>query len=130
MQVQRWSGSARGRSHTVAFGDLIWTVANATDVTAPFQEQVAQSLQMLAAHLTDAGSANTHILSVQVILSDIANRGDFDTLWQEWIGPNPEHWPQRACFQSALAPGLLVELIAVAAPRASPQAARSGSMAP
>ena len=78
---------------------------------------------MLEAHLLEAGSARTHLLSVQVIPSNIENRGVFDGLWQEWIGPNSEHWPQRACFQSALAPGLLVELVAVAAPVSADQVA-------
>jgi enamine deaminase RidA (YjgF/YER057c/UK114 family) len=71
---------------------------------------------MLDEHLTMTGSARTHLLTLQVMLTDISNRNAFDTLWMEWIGPNPEHWPQRACFQAALAPGLLVELVAVAAP--------------
>ena len=68
------------------------------------------------AHLGLTGSARTHLLSLQVMLTDISCRNAFDTLWNEWVGPNPEHWPQRACFQAALAPGLLVELVAVAAP--------------
>ena len=116
MPIERWSSSSKGRSRTVAYGGVIWTVANATDSSATFEDQVAQSLGVLESHLREAGSARTHLLSLQVILSDIANRGAFDTLWQEWIGSNPEHWPQRACFQATLAPGLLVELIAVAAP--------------
>lgn len=115
MQVERWS-SSKGRSRTVAYGNLVWTVANATDTSAPFVAQAAQSLQMLESHLKEAGSARTHLLSLQVVFADITNRGAFDRLWQEWIGPHSEHWPQRACFQSALAPGLLVELVAVAAP--------------
>ena len=95
---------------------MVWTVANATDFSAGFDEQVRQSLQMLEAHLQEAGSARTHLLSLQVILTDIANRDAFDRQWQAWIGPDPAHWPQRACFQSGLAPGLQVELVVVAAP--------------
>lgn len=116
MQITRWSGSAKGRHRAVAYGDLVWTVATATDTGAEFEAQVIQSLQMLQSHLTLAGSARTHLLSVQVMLTDILNRGAFDALWQEWIGPDPECWPQRACFQAALAPGLLIEIVAVAAP--------------
>jgi enamine deaminase RidA (YjgF/YER057c/UK114 family) len=127
MRVQRWSGSATGRNRAVAFGDLVWTVANATDTAASFEGQAAQTLRMLESHLVEAGSARTHLLSLQVLVADIADRGTFDRLWQEWIGPNPAHWPQRACFQSALAPGLLVELIAVAAPRSVGQVARRGA---
>jgi enamine deaminase RidA (YjgF/YER057c/UK114 family) len=127
MHVERWRISGKGRSRTVAYGNLVWTVANATDTQASFEIQVTQSLQMLEAHLKEAGSARTHLLSLQVILTDIANRPVFDRQWQEWIGPNPEHWPQRACFQSGLAPGLQIELIAVAAPTSASQSLGAAS---
>ena len=39
-----------------------------------------------------------------------------DAEWCEWIG-GPEHWPQRACVQAALAPGTLVEITVIAARR-------------
>jgi enamine deaminase RidA (YjgF/YER057c/UK114 family) len=116
MTINRWPSTATGRSRSVAYGGLIWTVANATDPSAGFETQVAQSLAMLEAHLTGAGSARTHLLSLQVILTEIENRESFDRQWREWIGPDPAHWPQRVCFQAELAPGLLVELVAVAAP--------------
>jgi enamine deaminase RidA (YjgF/YER057c/UK114 family) len=121
MQIKRWPGRAAGRNRAVAYGDLVWTVANATEPLADFAAQAAQSLQMLQANLTLAGSARTHLLSVQVMLTDISNRDAFDALWREWIGADPLHWPQRACFQAALAPGLLVELSAVAAPASASQ---------
>ena len=121
--IRRWQSSGAGRSRIVAFGNLIWTVANASDTAAPFAEQVAQSLGMLERNLVAAGSARTHLLSLQVLLSDIANREAFDRQWQEWVGPNPEHWPQRACLQAGLASGLHVELVAVAAPAAAAQRA-------
>src|SRR5688572_4725530 len=129
MQIERWTSSSKGRSRSVAYGGVIWTVANAIDTSAAFEAQAIESLSMLDAHLTEAGSARTHLLSLQVIVSNIEDRGTFDRLWQEWIGSNPEHWPQRACFQSALAPGLLVELVAVAAPRSAGQVAHAATPA-
>lgn len=33
-EIQRWSGSAIGRSLAVAYGGLVWTVANARDPNA------------------------------------------------------------------------------------------------
>ena len=125
MHVERWPIHGKGRSRTVAYGNLVWTVANATDAEASFEVQVAQSLEMLEAHLKVAGSARTHLLSLQVILTDIEKRPEFDSQWQEWIGPDPAHWPQRACFQSSLAPGLQIELIAVAAPTSAIQSANA-----
>ena len=115
MHIERWRGNSSGRSQIVVYANTVWTVATAADASADFEAQVTDSLHMLEAHLKEAGSRRTHLLSLQVLLTDIQNRPSFDRIWQDWIGPNPEHWPQRACYQAALAPGLLVELIAVAA---------------
>ena len=48
-------------------------------------------------------------------MTDIATRNEFEQYWSPWIGSDPAHWPQRACYQSGLAPGLLIELVVVAA---------------
>lgn len=112
MTLQPWPSTAQGRSRTVAYAGLVWTVANATDPSADFETQVAQSFALLEFHLTEAGSARTHLLSVQVILTEISNRDAFDRQWQVWIGPDPAHWPQRVCFQAALA-GLALTIFAV-----------------
>jgi enamine deaminase RidA (YjgF/YER057c/UK114 family) len=114
--IERWSGTATGRNRVVAYGGVIWTVANAMDRTAPFAAQVAQTLAMLDANLALAGSARTHLVSLQVILTDIAKRDEFETQWSPWIGADAAYWPQRACYESGLAPGLLIELVVVAAP--------------
>lgn len=119
MDIQRWPSSAPGRSRTVAFANLVWTVANATDAMADFETQVRQSLDMLESHLVAAGSSRAHILSLQVMLTDIENRAAFDAQWQPWIGADPAHWPQRACFQASLATGLQIELVATAAQAAA-----------
>lgn len=115
MTILHWSSGAPGRSRTVAFNGIVWTVANTIDLVPDFEVQVEQSLAMLDAHLREAGSCRRHILSIQVILADIERREAFDRLWQGWIGNESSHWPQRACFQSALAHGLQIELVATAA---------------
>ena len=114
MKIQRWGSGAIGRHHTVARGDLIWTVANATSSRAAFEVQVEETFALLDASLLKAGSSRYQLLSVQVLLVDIASRNQFYELWCRWIGANPEHWPQRALFQAALAPGLALELIVTA----------------
>lgn len=100
MAIQRWPSSSPGRSRVVSDGGRVHTVANATDANAGFDEQVRQSLAMLESHLQAAGSARTHILSLQVLLADIADRPAFDAIWTPWIGPDASHWPQRACASS------------------------------
>ena len=113
--ISRWPSGTPGRSRTVRHGDTVHTVANALQASAPFAEQVAQSLAMLEAHLLEAGSSRARILSIQVLLVNIDRRPEFDRHWVEWIGDDPDHWPQRAVYQAALAPGLMIELIVVAA---------------
>jgi enamine deaminase RidA (YjgF/YER057c/UK114 family) len=113
--ILRWRSSSPGRSRIVAHAGLVWTVANAATPDAPFEAQVDEALAMLEGHLAEAGTRRGRLLSVQVLLADIALRPRFDARWTAWIGPDPQHWPQRACWQAALAPGLLVELVATAA---------------
>jgi enamine deaminase RidA (YjgF/YER057c/UK114 family) len=115
MSVRRWPASAPGRSRSVVCNGLVWTVANTPDGDPDFDVQVQQSLARLDSHLREAGSDRRHLLSLQVLLSRIEHRAQFDEHWLRWIGTDPLYWPQRACFQAALAPGLLVELVAVAA---------------
>ena len=113
--IHRWPSGAPGRSRTVRHADTVYTVANARQPSAPFADQVEQSLAMLETHLAEGGSSRSSILSIQVLLADIDRHPEFDRQWVEWIGDDPAHWPQRAVQQAALAPGLLVELIVVAA---------------
>lgn len=90
---------------------------------------IAQALDALEAlfdaHFQEVRSSRAHILSLHVLLRHIEHRGVFVKLWQAWIGNQPEHWPQRACFQAELAPGLLVELVAVAADSSASQRVRA-----
>jgi enamine deaminase RidA (YjgF/YER057c/UK114 family) len=90
-------------------------VANATNACTDFHAQVTETLARLDSSLREAGASRSSLLSVQVLLSDISLRPAFDEIWQTWIGPDPDAWPQRACFQVGLSVGLLVELIVVAA---------------
>ncbi len=114
MKTERWGSGVKGRNHTVARGDTVWTVSNARNVNAGFREQTVETLALLDSFLQQAGTDKHRLLSVQVILTDIANRDAFNEVWCEWIGDDPDHWPQRAVYGAQLAPGLLLELIAVA----------------
>ncbi len=115
MNIERFTGAAVGRSRSVAYAGLVWTVSNARDTSADFVAQVDETLALLDASLAEAGSSRERLLSVQVLLVDIADRDVFDARWRAWIGPDPAHWPQRAVYGAPLAPGLLIEIIATAA---------------
>ena len=113
--IERWRASSPGRSHTVAHGELVWTVANARTAGAALTVQIEETLALLDNSLQQAGSSRGRLLSTQVLLADIGDREQFNEAWCAWIGPDPAHWPQRAVHGAALAPGLLIEIIAVAA---------------
>jgi len=51
MTVHRWTGVAKGRSRSCAYGGVVWTVANAFDASAGFETQVTETFAMLEAHL-------------------------------------------------------------------------------
>jgi len=33
-----------------------------------------------------------------------------DDIWQQWLGEDPQHWPQRACLGVALEGDTLIEV--------------------
>ncbi len=114
MKTERWNGGTIGRSHTVARGEMVWSVSNATTKGAAFDIQVEETLAFLESSLWKAGSSRHQLLSVQVLLSDIAQREQFNERWCAWVGEEPENWPQRAVLQAVLAPGLSIELVVTA----------------
>ena len=112
MNIQRFPGNAAGRSRAVAFDNLVFTVATAPDSTS-LREQTRQVLARIEQNLRDAGSDKTRLLSATVYLADIAKKAEMDAMWNDWIGP--DNWPQRACVQVGLPPGVLVEITVIAA---------------
>jgi enamine deaminase RidA (YjgF/YER057c/UK114 family) len=115
MEIRRFRGQAVGRNRAVEHGGLVWTVATAPDSTDGVAGQTRQCLTALERSLEEAGSGKTRILSAQIFLVDMATKPEMDEVWNAWIGPDPDHWPQRACVGAALAGGALVEIILLAA---------------
>jgi enamine deaminase RidA (YjgF/YER057c/UK114 family) len=115
MSIQRFPGTASGRSRAVSFENLVFTVATASGASTSVREQTRQVLARIEQNLVAAGSDKTRLLSAMVYLADITRKAEMDEVWNEWIGP--EHWPQRACVQVGLAPDVLVEITVIAAQR-------------
>ena len=65
MDIERFTGTAIGRSRAVAFADLVFTVATAAGATS-LQEQTRQVLARIDQNLADAGSDRTRLLSATV----------------------------------------------------------------
>jgi enamine deaminase RidA (YjgF/YER057c/UK114 family) len=116
MNIQRVRGGAAGRNQATAYGGLVWAVGSAQRTThLGLPEQLRETLEVLDRSLAALGSDKTRLLSAQVFLTDMAHKPAMDELWNEWLGPNPEHWPQRACLGTALTGTLLVEITVIAA---------------
>jgi enamine deaminase RidA (YjgF/YER057c/UK114 family) len=114
MQDIRWPSASGGRSRVVARGAQVFAVANASDAGLDFGGQLAQALAMLDQHLAHAGASRAGLLSVQIFITDFANKPALDLAWGQWIGDNSDAWPQRAVIGAQLDGGLLVEMVAVA----------------
>jgi len=114
MIERRGGGYPAGRSQSSAYRDLVWSVATARDERLDLAGQAAQSLRTLDANLRELGSDKTRIVSAQVFLARIDDKPAMDAVWVEWIGPDPQHWPQRACVGAALGGNWLIEITVVA----------------
>jgi hypothetical protein len=55
-------------------------------------------LDSIEVNLAELGSDKTRIVSAQVYISNIDDKPVMDKVWKEWIGSNPDNWPQRACL--------------------------------
>ncbi len=110
MKITRFNSGSKGRSNAVSFDKLIWLVSNARTTTLDLKGQVNEMFSLADNMLEKAGSDKSHMLSVQIFLTDINSKNEFDVLWNEWVGSNPDNWPQRVCIEAKLSPGLLVEM--------------------
>ena len=114
--IQRAAGGATGRSSGSAYGDLVWAVATCPDKSVKDVEgQTRATLAAIDRHLAALGSGKDRLINATVYVTDIARKAEMDKAWNEWIGPDPANWPQRACIGVALAPGDLVEIVVIAA---------------
>ena len=115
LPIARWRGQAQGRNRAAAYQGFVWTVATHDDPAADIEEQTRRCLAILDTNLAEAGTDKTRLVSAQVFLADMIAKPRFDAVWNEWIGPDPGAWPQRACVGATLAGACLVEIIVVAA---------------
>lgn len=72
--IERIQGKFEGRNKAVAYKDLVFTVATASDDTLGFEEQTIQTLKTLEVNLEELNSSKKQILSAQVYISDMNNK--------------------------------------------------------
>lgn len=113
--IERVPSGHAGRSRSCAYADIVYTVATSADTSLDIVGQTHQALAALSASLEGLGSHASRMLSAQVLLADMTNKSIVDEIWAQWIGDNPQHWPQRACYGVDLGGKLLIEIIVTAA---------------
>ena len=112
--IERLKGKARGRNRASAYKDLVWAVATADNASAGIAEQTRLTLATIEKNLETMGSHKHRIVSAQIYLASLRDKAAMDAVWCEWLGDDPEHWPQRACLGVALEGGALVEITVTA----------------
>lgn len=110
--IERWPGSAPGRSRATAAGSLVWTVAAGGGAGVGLAQQTRDALAAIDRHLADAGTSRDRVVSATVYVADIEAKAEMDAVWADWVGPTA--WPQRACVQVTLPANVQVEIVAIA----------------
>jgi len=112
--IERKSGIYDGRSKSSAYKDLVWTVATSSDTVVGIEQQTALTLETIQTNLVELGSDKNHIVSAQVYIANMADKQQMDVIWKNWLGTNPQHWPQRACLGVNLEGNVLIEVTVTA----------------
>lgn len=112
--IERKRGIYKGRNKSTAYKDLVWTVATSSDKSQDIEGQTRLTLATIQKNLEELGSDKFSILSAQVYISNMNDKDKMDGIWKEWLGGNPEHWPQRACLGVTLEGDDLIEVTVTA----------------
>lgn len=115
VSIQRHPGVVPGRSSGSAYGNVV--VVGATDEAKQSRpaDQIRASLGKIDRVLKHLGTRRENILSATMYLAREEFRPVLNEVWTAWVGPEPSHWPQRACLVTDLSPGTLFEITVVAA---------------
>lgn len=103
------------RSDTVVFNGVAYVSGVVpSDNTLPVAEQTRQALQEIDARLAEAGTDKTRLLSATIWMLDV-NRdvAELNGVWNDWLAPG--RLPARACVESVLQGGALLEISVISA---------------
>jgi enamine deaminase RidA (YjgF/YER057c/UK114 family) len=111
--IKRYPGNVPTRSKAVAHNGLVYTVATASNKSAPLYEQTREALAAIDRNLVEAGSHKSRILTATVFIIDMGRKAEMNRAWDEWVDKtNP---PRRACIGATLEGRDLVEILITAA---------------
>ena len=112
--IERVRNIYEGRNKSSAYKDLVWTVATTSDTSLSMRDQTVQTLATIERNLAELGSSKQLIVSAQVYIANMQDKPLMDSIWCDWVGSNPDHWPQRACLGVALEGNVLIEVTVTA----------------
>jgi enamine deaminase RidA (YjgF/YER057c/UK114 family) len=115
MAIERHEAGPR-MSKAVVHGDTVYLSGLVADTPKGKNtaEQTRNILSQIESFLARAGTDKSKLLSANIWLTDMANFGEMNAVWEAWISPgNP---PARATVEAKLAsPDYEVEIMVVAA---------------
>ena len=112
--IERVNGIYEGRNKSTAYKDLVWTVATSSDTSVGIEQQTKLTLDTIQSNLLELGSDKTRIVSAQVFIANMSEKKQMDSVWKDWMGDDPENWPQRACLGVELEGDVLIEVTVTA----------------
>jgi enamine deaminase RidA (YjgF/YER057c/UK114 family) len=112
--IQRFDTGPRMSEMVVHNGTVYLAGQIADDASADIAGQTRQVLDAIDALLARAGSDKSKILRAEIFLTDLAEFGAMNAVWETWVVPG--HTPARATVQAALAkPEWKIEIVVTAA---------------
>ncbi|WP_145135231.1 RidA family protein [Roseomonas gilardii] len=113
MTIRRLAEEARLSGATIGGGLIFLAGQVADDATLDAEGQTADVLGQIDALLAEAGTDKRALLSVTVVLADIADAPAMNRAWDRWLDPVAK--PARMTIQAPLVdPAWKVEITGVA----------------
>ena len=115
LDITRVRGVYQGRNAGTKYNGFAWAVATDQSNSPDMYTQTRKSLAEIDLVLEELGTDRTRLINVTVYVSKIQLKDEMERAWLEWIGDDPQRWPQRACVEAPLNKYTMVEFVVIAA---------------
>lgn len=115
MSIQRHDVGPR-MSKAVVHGNTVYLAGIVAEKAkgGSVGEQTKEILSLIDAHLAQAGTDKSKLLSANIWITDMATFSEMNAEWDKWVSPG--NTPARATVEAKLAaPAYKVEIMCVAA---------------